>query len=67
MVPLRNESGTLQIDGDNLADHFVRHLQNATNIEMLPVNRTLEAMEALHMKAGHGGARRDEAHVDAGG
>ncbi len=51
IVPLRNESGSLEVNSDVLADHFVRQLQNATNIDVLAVNRTLEAMEGLHMDA----------------
>jgi hypothetical protein len=47
--PLRNQSGTPRVDGAVLADHFAHRLANARNIEVLPVNRVLAAMEALHL------------------
>jgi len=49
VAPLRNESGSLYADGLVMADHFAAHLTNAANIEMMPVNRVLRAMEALQM------------------
>ena len=47
VAPLRNESGSLSADGLALADHLVNQLENAANLDVLPVNRTLKAMEAL--------------------
>lgn len=49
VAPLRNESGTLEVDPLRMADHLARHLQNAANLDVLPVNRTLAAMEALKL------------------
>ena len=49
VVPLRNESGSLHADGLKLADHLARQLENASNIDVLPVNRSLVAMEAMEM------------------
>lgn len=49
VVPLRNESGSSHADGVKLADHLARHLENASNLDVLPVNRTLAAMDALQM------------------
>jgi hypothetical protein len=49
VAPLRNESGSLQADGLAIADHLVHHLEGASNIDVLPLNRTLAAMESLHM------------------
>lgn len=47
VAPLRNESGSVQANGWSIADHLARHLENATNLDVLPVNRVLGAMEAL--------------------
>ncbi len=49
VAPLRNESGSLQADGLAMADRLQRQLENATNIDVLPVNRVLRAMELLEM------------------
>ncbi|MEX0777242.1 MAG: hypothetical protein WD042_16180 [Phycisphaeraceae bacterium] len=49
IVPLGNESGTQQADGAVLADHLHRQLENASNLDVLPVNRTIAAMNALQM------------------
>jgi hypothetical protein len=49
IAPLRNESGSLQVDGAALADKLAHHLENATNLDVVPVNRVLAAMEALQM------------------
>jgi len=49
VAPLRNESGSLQANGWSMADHLVKHLENASNLDVLPVNRVLAAMEALQM------------------
>ena len=49
VAPLRNESGSLQADGLAMADRLQRQLENASNIDVLPVNRVLRAMELLEM------------------
>jgi hypothetical protein len=49
VAPLRNETGSLHADGLAVAEHLVRHLEGASNIDALPLNRTLAAMEALGM------------------
>ncbi|MCX5659148.1 MAG: hypothetical protein NTW19_05425 [Planctomycetota bacterium] len=46
---MRNEAGTVQIDVLKMSDHLARHLTNAANLDVLPVNRTLAAMEALQL------------------
>jgi hypothetical protein len=51
IVPLRNESGSLQVDGAALADQLHRQLANASNLDVLPVNRVLEAMRATGLEA----------------
>lgn len=47
IAPLRNESGSLHADGLALADQIARQLENASNLDVMPVNRTLHAMAAL--------------------
>ncbi|MCC7192095.1 MAG: hypothetical protein IT444_04860 [Phycisphaeraceae bacterium] len=49
VAPLRNESGSLSVDTAALADHLARHLENAENLDVLPVNRVLAAMDAMRM------------------
>ena len=49
VTPLRNESGHSHADGLALADHLARQLENAANLDVLPVNRTLKAMESLEI------------------
>ncbi len=49
IAPLRNESGSSSADGLALADHLARQLENASNLDVLPVNRTLAAMEAIEL------------------
>ena len=49
VAPLRNESGSSHADGFVLADHLVNQLENASNLDMLPVNRTLKAMATLEL------------------
>lgn len=51
VAPLRNESGSLQVDGVVVADHLARQLERAAGIDVIPVNRVLTAMEALRMPA----------------
>ncbi|MCE9592327.1 MAG: hypothetical protein K8S99_17610 [Planctomycetes bacterium] len=50
VAPLRNESGTLHADGVRIAEHLARQLENAFHIDVLPVNRTLSAMEAMQIR-----------------
>ena len=50
VAPLRNESGTLHVDTARLADHLTRQLENASHIDVLPVNRVLEAMAAMGIR-----------------
>lgn len=50
IAPLRNESGSVHADGTRMADHLARQLENAFHIDVVPVNRTLAAMEALQMR-----------------
>ena len=49
IAPLRNESGSVQANGHTLADHLARQLENASNLNVLPVNRTLAVMETLEI------------------
>ena len=49
VVPLRNESGSLNADGAATADHLARQLENATNVDVLPVNRVLDAMRTMRL------------------
>jgi hypothetical protein len=51
VAPLRNESGSLAADGLIMADRLQRQLENASNIDVIPVNRVLRAMELLEMAA----------------
>ncbi len=49
VVPLRNESGSLHADGLTVADHLAHQLEDAYRVDVLPVNRTIGAMEALEL------------------
>ncbi len=49
VVPLANESGSLHADGAKMADFLARQLENASNIDVLPVNRVIAAMEVRGM------------------
>lgn len=49
VAPFANESGSLHADGLKIADQFAAQLENASNIDVLPVNRVLKAMEALKL------------------
>mgnify|MGYP005842722195 CR=1 FL=1 len=51
IAPLRNESGSLAADGVLMADHLARQLENAGNLDVMPVNRTLAAMQAAGLSA----------------
>ncbi|NJL30277.1 MAG: hypothetical protein HC898_00840 [Phycisphaerales bacterium] len=50
VAPLSNLSGSLSADGLALADHLHRQLENAGNLDVLPVNRVIGAMEALELR-----------------
>ncbi len=50
VAPLRNESGTLSANPYRLADQIAAHLESAANIDVLPVNRVLVAMESLGLQ-----------------
>ncbi len=49
VAPLNNESGSLEADGVALADHLARQLETTDRISVMPVSRTLAAMDALRM------------------
>ncbi|MEO0963911.1 MAG: hypothetical protein AAFY08_02225 [Planctomycetota bacterium] len=49
VAPPRNESGSTHVDTARVADHLAHQLELAPGIDVLPVNRTLAAMEALGM------------------
>jgi len=49
VAPLRNESGSLNADGLRLADHLTHQLELVQGIDTLPVNRVINAMQALEM------------------
>lgn len=49
VVPLRNESGTMQADGYRMADHLARQLETIARIDVMPVNRVIAAMQALEL------------------
>ena len=50
VAPLLNESGSLGVDGARFADHLGRQLETASNIDTLPTNRVLAAMEQLELE-----------------
>jgi hypothetical protein len=49
VVPLRNDSGSRYADGAAFADALAQHLEGASNLDVLPVNRTLAALDTLEM------------------
>jgi hypothetical protein len=49
VVPLANESGSLHANGAKMADFLARQLENASNIDVLAVNRVIAAMEGRTM------------------
>ncbi len=51
VVPLRNESGTSQVDVGAISDHIVAAAEEVRGVRALPLNRTLEAMRAQRMSA----------------
>jgi len=50
VAPLLNESGSLGVDGARFADHLGRQLETASNIDTLPTNRVLAAMDQLELE-----------------
>lgn len=51
VVPLRNESGTSQVDVGAISDQIVVAAEEVQGVRALPLNRTLEAMRAQRMSA----------------
>lgn len=49
VAPFRNESGNARVDELRVTDQLIRQLENASGLDVLPLNRTLEAMESLEM------------------
>ena len=49
IAPLRNESGSRHADGLQMADQLTRAFEQVEGIDTLPLNRVLEAMDALKM------------------
>ena len=49
VAPLRNESGSRFADGMQMADHLTRSFEQVEGIDALPLNRVLEAMDALSL------------------
>lgn len=49
IAPIRNESGSAHANGLVMADHLARQLENASQIDVLPVNRVLAVMESQGM------------------
>lgn len=50
VAPLRNESGSRQVDPARVADHLTQQLERAERLHVVPVNRVLAAMESLEMQ-----------------
>ncbi|MGB0769090.1 MAG: hypothetical protein ACPGYV_15460, partial [Phycisphaeraceae bacterium] len=50
VAPLRNESGSRHANGLKLADDLTRAFEQVVGIDALPVNRVLEAMQALQLE-----------------
>ncbi len=49
VVPLENETGSRYADGLVMADELIRALEQVQAIDVLPLNRVLQAMDALKM------------------
>lgn len=49
VAPLSNQSGVSEADGARLADHLAQQLQQAESINVVPVNRVIEAMSAMKL------------------
>lgn len=50
VVPLRNESGTSQIEPLVMSDHLIGAIEEAQGLRCLPLDRTLAAMQALKLQ-----------------
>lgn len=50
VIPLRNESGTTQVDVMSMSDKLVAAVEQVEGVRALPLNRTLAAMRALEMQ-----------------
>ncbi|MFO0857107.1 MAG: hypothetical protein U0640_07100 [Phycisphaerales bacterium] len=50
VVPLRNESGTSQVDSLVLSDHLIGAIEETQGLRCLPLDRTLAAMQALKLQ-----------------
>lgn len=53
IAPLRNESGSRYADELQMADQLTRAFEQVVGIDALPLNRVLEAMDALRMTTIH--------------
>ena len=49
VVPLRNESGSATANGSMMADSLANTLQTVENMDVLPVNRVIAAMQTLEL------------------
>ena len=49
VVPLRNESGTSDVNGARIADTLASQLELQQGIDVLPINRVLAAMENMQL------------------
>jgi len=49
VTALRNESGSLEADGLRMADHLAQQLENVPKVDVLPINRTIAAMQSLKL------------------
>ena len=49
VAPLRNESGSQQVDVLRVADHLTRQFEEAQGLSAVPVNRVIAAMESLEL------------------
>lgn len=52
VVPLRNESGTLQADVLTISDRLVAAVEEVQGVRCVPLNRTLEAIVSLNLEGG---------------
>ncbi len=50
VVPFRNETGIRDVDTARLADKLTNHLLTVADIDVVPVNRVIEAMTVLEMR-----------------
>jgi hypothetical protein len=50
VAPLRNESGTTQLDPLRVSDQIAQQVQQVHEIDVVPVNRVVEAMQAAKLR-----------------